>query len=163
MTRLLPHPILTPVLTVVWLLLNNSIEAGHILLGVILGWAIPVLTIRFWPETVAIRKPVTLIRYMAVLLFDIVAANFTVARLILGNPDKLQPVFVKLPLDLTSDLAISLLANSITLTPGTLSARLSEDCSYLLIHALNETDPEALVNTIKQRYERPLKEIFESC
>lgn len=163
MTRLLPHPILTPVLTVIWLLLNNSIDAGHIVLGLILGWAIPVLTIHFWPETVIIRKPLMLIKYTIVLLFDIIMANFTVARLILGNPDRLQPVFVKLPLDLDSDLAISLLANSITLTPGTLSAQLSEDCSYLLVHALNETDPESLIATIKQRYEHPLKEIFESC
>jgi len=163
MTRLLPHPLLTPVLTIIWLLLNNSMDAGHIVLGLILGWTIPVLTIRFWPETVMIRKPLTLIKYSFILLFDIIIANFTVARLILGNPDKLQPVFVKLPLDLNSDLAISLLANSITLTPGTLSAQLSEDSSYLLIHALNETDPEALVATIKQRYESPLKEIFESC
>lgn len=163
MTRLLPHPILTPILAILWLLLNNSMDPGHIVLGLILGWAIPVLTIRFWPEKVVIRKPVALLHYSGVLLFDIVVANFIVARLILGNPDKLQPVFVKLPLDLNSDLAISLLANSITLTPGTLSAQLSDDCSYLLVHALNETDPEAMVATIKQRYERPLKEIFESC
>lgn len=163
MTRLLPHSLLTPVLTVIWLLLNNSIEPGHILLGMVLGWVIPVLTIRFWPETVSIRKPFALFRYFTILLFDIIRANFTVARLILGNPNNLQPIFVKLPLDLTSDLAISLLANSITLTPGTLSAQLADDQSYLLVHALNETDPDQLIATIKQRYEQPLKEIFEPC
>ncbi|SEN39139.1 Na+/H+ antiporter subunit E [Nitrosomonas marina] len=163
MTRLLPHPVLTPVLAIIWLLLNNSINTGQILLGLIFGWAIPVLTIHFWPEAVSIRKPLVLLRYIAVLLYDIIMANFTVARLILGNPDKLHPIFIKVPLDLTSDLAISLLANSITLTPGTLSARLSDDQSYLLVHALNETDPDTLVATIKHRYEHPLKEIFESC
>jgi multicomponent K+:H+ antiporter subunit E len=163
MTRLLPHPLLTPALTGIWLLLNNSIEPGHILLGLLLGWIIPVLTIRFWPDKVVIRKPVVLLRFGFIFLYDIVVANFTVARLILGNPDKLTPAFVKLPLDLTSDIAISLLASSLTLTPGTLSARLSEDRSYLLVHALNETDPDTLIATIKQRYERPLKEIFESC
>lgn len=163
MTRLLPHPLLTPALTGIWLLLNNSIEPGHILLGLLLGWIIPVLTIRFWPDKVVIRKPVVLLRFGFIFLYDIVVANFTVARLILSNPDKLTPAFVKLPLDLTSDIAISLLASSLTLTPGTLSARLSEDRSYLLVHALNETDPDTLIATIKQRYERPLKEIFESC
>lgn len=163
MTRLLPHPLLTPALTGIWLLLNNSIEPGHILLGLLLGWIIPVLTIRFWPDKVAIRKPVVLLRFGFIFLYDIVVANFTVARLILGSPEKLTPAFVKLPLDLTSDIAISLLASSLTLTPGTLSARLSEDHSYLLVHALNETDPDTLIATIKQRYERPLKEIFESC
>ncbi|MDC8445899.1 MAG: Na+/H+ antiporter subunit E [Nitrosomonas sp.] len=163
MTRLLPHPLLTPALTGIWLLLNNSIEPGHILLGLLLGWIIPVLTIRFWPDKVVIRKPAVLLRFGFIFLYDIVVANFTVARLILGSPEKLTPAFVKLPLDLTSDVAISLLASSLTLTPGTLSARLSEDHSYLLVHALNETDPDTLIATIKQRYERPLKEIFESC
>lgn len=163
MTRLLPHPVLAPILTVLWLLLSNSIAPGQIFLGLLLGWAIPVLTIRFWPEAVTIRKPFTLLRYIGILLFDIVAANFTVARLVLGNPRRLNPLFVKLPLDLTTDLAISLLANSITLTPGTVSAHLSADRRYLLVHALNETDPDALIATIKQRYENPLKEIFEKC
>jgi multicomponent K+:H+ antiporter subunit E len=163
MTRLLPHPVLTPILTGLWLLLANSIAPGQIFLGLLLGWAIPVLTIRFWPEAVTIRKPFTLLRYVGILLLDIVVANFTVARLVLGNPHRLKPLFVKLPLDLTTDLAISLLANSITLTPGTVSARLSADRRYLLVHALNETDPDALIATIKQRYENPLKEIFEKC
>ncbi len=163
MTRLLPHPILTPALTGVWLLLNNTIEPGHIVLGLFLGWMIPILTIRFWPETVRIRRPFVLLRFMGVLLFDIIVANFVVARLILGNPNRLQPTFVQLPLDLTSDLAIGLLANSITLTPGTLSAKLSEDRKFLLVHALNETDTKAMVATIKARYERPLKEVFEAC
>ncbi len=163
MTRLLPHPLLTPALTCVWLLMNSTIAPGHILLGLLLGWMIPIVTIRFWPETVRIHKPLVLLRYIAVLLFDIVMANFTVARLILGNPDRLKPAFAHLPLDLTSDLAIGLLANSITLTPGTLSAKLSEDRKFLIVHALNETDPEAMVATIKKRYERPLKEVFETC
>lgn len=163
MSRLLPHPLLTPILTGVWLLLANSIDPGQIVLGMLLGWAIPLLSLRFWPEKVRIYKPLPLMRYIGVLLIDIVLANFTVARLILGNPDRLKPVFVVMPLALTSDLAISLLANSITLTPGTLSARLSPDRKYLLIHALHETDPAELVDTIKSRYEIPLKEIFEAC
>ncbi|SNX59043.1 multisubunit potassium/proton antiporter, PhaE subunit [Nitrosomonas ureae] len=163
MARLLPHPILSPTLTVLWLLLVNSITPGQIVLGLLLGWMIPLLTQRFWPEVVTIRKPFTLLRYIGLLLLDIIMANFTVARLILGDLDRLKPVFIQLPLSVTSDLAISLLANSITLTPGTVSARLSEDRRYLLIHALNEADPDTLIATIKQRYERPLQEIFEQC
>lgn len=162
-SRFLPHPILSPLLTGLWLLLANSISPGQILLGLLLGWIIPLLTLRFWPEAITIRKPFTLVRYIGLLLYDIIIANFTVARLILGNPDRLKPVFIELPLDLTSSLAIGLLANSITLTPGTVSARLSEDRRYLLVHALNENDPDKLIIVIKDRYERPLREIFEQC
>ena len=163
MPRLLPHPILSSTLTGLWLLLVNSITPGQIVLGLLLGWMIPLLTLRFWPEVVTIRKPFTLLWYVGLLLWDIIVANFTVARLILGDLDRLKPVFIQLPLSLTSDLAISLLASSITLTPGTVSARLSEDRRYLLVHALNEADPDTLIATIKQRYERPLQEIFEQC
>lgn len=162
-SRFLPHPILSPLLTGLWLLLANSISPGQVVLGLLLGWAIPLLTLRFWPEAITIHKPFTLVRYIGLLLYDIIIANFTVARLILGNPDRLKPVFIELPLDLTSSLAIGLLANSITLTPGTVSARLSEDRRYLLVHALNENDPDNLIVIIKNRYERPLREIFEQC
>lgn len=162
-SRFLPHPILSPLLAGLWLLLANSISPGQIVLGLLLGWAIPLLTLRFWPETITIRKPFTLVRYIGLLLYDIIIANFTVARLILGNPDRLKPVFIELPLDLTSSLAIGLLANSITLTPGTVSACLSEDRRYLLVHALNENDPDNMIAIIKNRYERPLREIFEQC
>ena len=163
MRRLLPHPLLTPALAAVWLLLVNSTAPGHIVLGLLLGWAIPFFTQRFWPDRVHIRKPLTLLRFLAVVLLDIVLANLTVARLILGRPERLRPAFVVLPLELTSDIAISLLANTITLTPGTVSALLSPDRKYLLVHALDVADADELVATIKRRYETPLKEVFEAC
>ena len=162
MRRLFPHPVLTVVLAVIWVLLANQFTAGHTLLGLLFGWGIPLFTRHFWPEPVRITRPLILLRYLGVVLFDIVVANLTVARLILGRPKNLQPKFVELPLDLQTDLAISMLANTITLTPGTLSARLSDDRRCLIVHALHETDSEALIKTIKQRYEAPLKEIFES-
>jgi multisubunit Na+/H+ antiporter MnhE subunit len=49
-SRLLPHPLLTPILALIWLLLANSLSPGHILLGLLLGWSIPVFTLRFWPD-----------------------------------------------------------------------------------------------------------------
>lgn len=163
MHRLLPHPALTLALAGIWLLLANSAAPGQILLGLLLGWIIPFFTLRFWPEAVRIRRPFTLLRFIAVVLLDIVLANFTVARLILGRPERLRPAFVTVPLDLHTDLAISLLANTICLTPGTVSALLSQDRASLLIHALDVTDTDALVVTIKQRYEIPIKEVFEGC
>jgi multicomponent K+:H+ antiporter subunit E len=150
-------------LTVVWLLLVNSLASGQIVLGLLLGWAIPLFTLRFWPETPRISRPFTLLRFTIRLLGDIVAANLTVARLILGRPERLRPAFIIVPLALKSDLAISLLANTICLTPGTVSSRLSLDRKHLLVHTLDTADPEWLVATIKSRYEAPLQEIFERC
>ncbi|MEW5893887.1 MAG: Na+/H+ antiporter subunit E [Pseudomonadota bacterium] len=159
--RLLPHPLLTPALALIWLLLVNRFTLGHIVLGLFLSWLIPLFTLRFWPEAVRIQRPLTLMRFIAVVLYDIVVANLIVARRILGRPEALRPAFVSVPLDLKSDLAISLLANTICLTPGTLSARLAQDRTHLLVHGLHVPDPAQLVADIKQRYEAPLKEVFE--
>ena len=161
--RLLPHPLLTLVLVGIWLLLNNTVAPGHIVLGLILGWAIPMFTLRFWPESVCISKPLLLLRFVAVVLWDIVVANLTVAWLIVGRPQSLRPAFLAVPLALKSDLAIGLLANTICLTPGTVSAQLSEDRRFLLVHALDAADGDAVIADIKRRYEMPLKEVFESC
>lgn len=161
--RHLPHPLLTPILAAVWLLLNNSLAPGHVVLGLLLGWAIPWFTLRFWPERVRIRRPMKLLRFVAVVLYDIAVANLIVARRILGRPERLRPAFVTLPLDLKSDLAISLLANTICLTPGTVSARLAPDRGSLLVHGLHVPDAAELVASIKARYEAPLKEVFEAC
>ncbi len=161
--RLLPHPLLTPILAVVWLLLSNSVAPGHILLGLILGWLIPLFTLRFWPETVRVHKPWALARFLGVVLMDIVLANMSVARRILGSPSRLQPAFIPFPLALESDLAISFLANTICLTPGTVSAQLSPDRRTLIIHALDAPDPDGVRQEIRDRYESPLKEIFEAC
>lgn len=163
MARLLPHPLLTLALAAVWLLLNNSAAVGQIVLGLLLGWAIPLLTRSFWPQRAVIRHPGVLLRFAAVVLADIVLANLAVAGRILAGQARLQPAFVEVPLDLTGELAISLLANTICLTPGTVSARLSEDRRVLLVHALHAPDPQAVRDTIKSRYEAPLKEVFESC
>jgi len=163
MRRWLPHPILTPSLALLWLLLVNSATPGQIALGLVLGWGIPFFTSRFWPEHVRIQKPLTLLRFVGVVLWDIVMANLVVARLILGRPQALRPAFVAVPLDLRTDLAISLLASTITLTPGTLSALLTADRKTLLVHALDVADSAELVASIKQRYEQPLKEVFEAC
>jgi len=161
--RLLPHPLLTPTLAVIWLLLNNSLAPGQIILGTLLGWLIPLFTLRFWPESVRIQKPWVLMRFLLVVLVDIFLANMVVAIRILGSPQRLQPAFFELPLALKSDLAISLLANTICLTPGTVSAYLSPDRRTLLVHALDAPDPDAIRDEIKARYEAPLKEVFESC
>lgn len=160
--RLLPHPLLTPALAVIWLLLVNDFSFGHIVLGLLLGWLIPMFTRRFWPEQVTVHRPAALLRFIGVVLYDIVVANMSVARLILGRPEELRPAFVVVPLALRTELAISLLANVISLTPGTVSSRLSPDRRSLLVHALDVDDSEALIVSIQQRYEAPLKEVFES-
>lgn len=161
MKRLLPHPLLSFTLLLLWLLLNNSFSAGHIVLGSLLALALPLLTHAFWPEAVRVRNPMTLLRFVWRVLGDILLANVIVARRILGAPHKLQPGFMRVPLDIRSPLGISLLANTICLTPGTVSCDLSADGRSLLVHALHVEDIKAEIAQIKARYEQPLHEVFD--
>jgi multicomponent K+:H+ antiporter subunit E len=161
MRRFLPHPLLTLTLAILWLLLVNQLSAGHIVLGALLGWLIPFATSSFWPERIRIRHPLTLLSFLLVFVYDIVRGSFLVAWLILKGPKRLRPAFVEVPLALETDLAISLLANTISLTPGTVSASLSADKRTLIVHTLDTDDTAALIAEIKQRYETPLKQIFE--
>lgn len=161
MRRLFPHPLLTVLLVGLWLLLVNELSAGHFVLGVFLGWVIPFLTRDFWPEHVAIHTPLRLIRFLGIFVWDILIGSLQVSWLILKGPRHVRPAFVTVPLRLKTDFAISLLANTISLTPGTVSARLSADKTRLLVHTLDTDDAAALVATIQTRYEAPIRAIFE--
>jgi len=158
---LLPHPFLTLLLTVVWILLQNKFSAGMLVFGLILGIVIPVLTARWWTDRPQGIRPLRMIAYVILVLWDIIIANIQVARLALTKSNaRLLPACVVVPLVLKEPEAITILAGTITLTPGTVSADLSDNGRYLLVHALDATDPDAVRDEIKDRYERRLKEIF---
>ena len=158
---LVPHPLLTLLILVVWILLNG-VSWGAGVLGLVLGIAIPRLTSAYWPDRPRIGSPLTIIEYAVIVLWDIVVANFQVAYLILfRRGDSLRSRFVTVPLDLRTPEAITALAGTITMTPGTVSADLSADGRALLVHCLETDDPEATVATIKSRYETRLQRIFE--
>lgn len=161
MRALLPHPLLSLTLTLVWLALANEISLGALVLGLIIGVLVPIGTAAFWPDRPRVRRPLKIVEYALIVLYDIVMANLQVARLILFVPnDQLRSRYVTIPLTLTSPEAITVLAGTITMTPGTLSAELCADGRALLVHGLDVPDPDALVAEIKTRYEARLMEIF---
>jgi len=147
-------------LFVVWLLLTNNFSVGNILLATFLAWGIPFLISGLQSETSRVKKPLKAAQYLFILLWDIIISNVVVARQVLGNTHHLQPGFLAIPLDLTDPLPITLLASTISLTPGTVSTEVSADLKTLYVHALNVDDEQALILGIKQRYESRLKEIF---
>jgi multicomponent K+:H+ antiporter subunit E len=160
--RFLPHPLLTCILALVWVLLVNDFSFANFVFGLLLGLAVAKLTGAYWPSRPKIRNPLAILEYAAVVLWDIVVSNVQVAYLILfRRGDSLKSTFISVPLVLTSPEAIATLAGTITLTPGTVSADLSADGRSLLVHCLNTDDPEGTISTIKSRYESRLARIFE--
>lgn len=162
MRKFLPHPWLSLLLAIAWLLMLNSLSAGGVAMAVLLGLAIPAFIAPFWPGRLKVRHGWPMVEYFLIVLWDITLANFHVARLVLfcRNRD-LRPCWMAVPLDLETPEAISVLAATITLTPGTVSADLSTDRRYLLVHALDTGDPDAEIAQIKARYEERLKRIFQ--
>lgn len=160
--KLLPHPLLTLLLTIVWQLLVNHVSLNSLLFGLFLGLVIPFITRVYWPDQPTLRKPLKIAEYFLIVLHDIVVANIIVAKLILFHRNEdLKPAWINVPLDLRTPEAITVLAGTITLTPGTVSSDLSDHGHSLLVHCLNAPDPDAVRDEIKHRYERRLKEIFE--
>jgi len=160
-SRLFPHPVMSVLLLLIWLITNQTLDPAHIVLGALIGFAIPFATRALWPERLHFVRPLRFLRLLGLVLADIVIANVQVALLILGPQSRLRPAFFTVPLTLTNPYAISALASIITLTPGTVSADLSPDRRTLLVHALDIDDVPAMVAHIKARYEAPLLEIMQ--
>lgn len=158
--RFLPMPFHSLMLFVIWLLMNNSISPGHIVLALFFAISIPLLVNGMRNEQPKIRRPWLALRYVLLVLKDILVANIQVAILVLGPVRKLRPGFVAVPLDVTSDVGITVLASTVSLTPGTVSVEVSENKQWLYVHALHLDNEQALIDDIKQRYERPIKEIL---
>ena len=159
--RLLPHPILALMIVLVWMLLINEISFGGLLVGVVVALVVPQLTGPFWPNRPQIRFGWPLLEYLGIVLWDIVMANFQVAWLILfRRAAELRSHWLVIPLEIRSPEAITTLAGTISLTPGTVSADISADGKALLVHALDVADAGAEVERIKRRYEARLVRIF---
>lgn len=158
---LVPHPFVTLILAVVWTLLQNEVSAGMVVFGIILGIIIPWATSIWWPDTPQGFRLGKMMSYAVIVLWDIMVANVQVAWIVLTKPNsKLQPAWIVVPLDLVQPEAITILAGTITLTPGTVSADLSDQGHSLLVHVLDTDDPDGVRDEIKARYEARLKEIF---
>jgi multicomponent K+:H+ antiporter subunit E len=159
--RLLPHPALSAMLVVVWMLLLNSLSWGGLVLAVVFAVAIPLITSRFWPGNPRMRFGPPLWGYVAIVLWDIMVANFQVAWIILFRRNRdLRSRWLVIPTELRSPEAITAFAATISLTPGTVSTDISADGRALLVHILDTADPDAEIARIKSRYEARLLRIF---
>ncbi|MFV0492759.1 MAG: Na+/H+ antiporter subunit E [Pseudorhodobacter sp.] len=160
--RLFPHPYVSVLLIVVWMLLVNEAKLGSLIFAIILGIIIPKITAPYWPNSPKISNPLAIAGYLMIVIYDIIKSNFIVAGIVLFKPrSQLRPAWVPVPLDIRKPEAITVLAGTITMTPGTLTADMSADGRTLLVHCLHAPDPSGVSDEIKNRYESRLKRIFE--
>ncbi|SBT08674.1 Cation antiporter [Candidatus Accumulibacter aalborgensis] len=160
MRRFFPRPLLSLTVLLLWVVITNAASLGLLLFGGLLALAVPLVTRPFWPDPPRLVRPWPALRFLGIFALDIVTANWRVARLVIGPLHRLSPAFVEVPLDLRDPFVATLLASVVSLTPGTVSIDVDRQRWILLVHALDAPDPQALVREIKDRYEKPLKEIF---
>lgn len=163
MKRLLPSPWMSLTLLLFWLLLNQTLDPAHLLLGAVLAIVVPLKTRSLQPLPFPrIYKPFKLLRLLAMSLVEIVRSCINVSWLILFSPkDKLNSQFIKIPLDMHNAYGLALLSCLINSTPGTVWVEILQENHVLVLHVFDLHDEQWWIETIKTQYEQPLMEIFE--
>lgn len=158
--RILPHPFVSVIVAMSWLMLNHSAESFDFVVAISLGLIIPKLIQPFIIHTPNIHWK-SAIQLFFVVLWDIVISNIKVAKQVLGPTKNLTPKWFRVPLETDHEHVNTLLAMIITTTPGTVSAGIDQERGDILVHALSCDDVDAEIQAIKARYEVPLIEIFD--
>ncbi len=153
--------LLNVLLAIAWSALTGQFTPLDLAFGFVLGYGILwVLRRQLRGERYFVKAP-QIVRFVVYVLWEIILANINVARVVLLTPkEQIKPGIVAIPLDIRSDAEITMLANLITLTPGTLSLDVADDRSCLYVHAIDIGDPEQFRRGIKDGFERLVYEVF---
>ncbi len=161
MTRILPYPFLSAFLLGMWLLLNQSLSPGQLLLGCMVGIAGGLAISTLQIPTGRVRSPLAMVRLAFIVLFDIIRSNVAVTRIVLSPNRTAKSGFLTVDLDLRNEYALAILACMLTSTPGTVWVNFDSRKGVLLLHVLDLVDEQTWIDLIKTRYERLLMEVFE--
>ena len=158
---MIPHPLLSLALLLMWLLLNDF-TLGHLLLGSVVaifgGWAMASLR----PDKPKMKKWYLLPKLFLIVFVDIIRSNLAVALLMIsGKRRKQTSGFITVPLEIEHPTALAIMAVILTSTPGSAWLAYDERRKTVLIHVLDLIDEEQWIENIKHRYERLLLEIIE--
>jgi len=157
-TAWIRHPLYAGVLAVMWMVLQRRLMLADLAIGYAVALVVIWVCRDFWTERVRLRRPLGMLQLLIVFLREIVVASLQVAWIIVQPRMPVRPAFIVVPLTLTDDLQITMLANLITLTPGTLTLDVAPDRSALYVHCLAAPDPDAMRAQIVEMFERPLGE-----
>ncbi|MCC5918273.1 MAG: Na+/H+ antiporter subunit E [Cryomorphaceae bacterium] len=147
-------------LTLVWVALTGKFEVSNFLFGFALNFGVLYVISRGNSDLKYFQRVPKTIGFLIFFIKELIKANLQVAYDVVTPRDYMKPGIIGVPLDAKSDLEITLLANFITMTPGTLSLDVSTDKKTLYIHAMYVEDKEAFIRGIKDGFERRLLEIM---
>jgi multicomponent Na+:H+ antiporter subunit E len=153
--------LLNILLALAWAALLGEFTQTNFLAGFVLGYITLWIMQYVMSSSSYFIKVKHIITFISYFLWELIQANVRVAYSVLAPFDSMRPGVVAIPLDIKSDLQITLLANLITLTPGTLSLDVSDDRRVLYVHAMHVHDLEQFKKTIKEGFERKVREVSE--
>jgi len=146
------------VLALVWVALTGSFTGANLLLGFVLGYAILGLALSDQPGVAKyVGKVPKFIGFVGFFLWELLVSNLKVAYDVLTPTHHMRPAVIAMPLDAKSDGEITIVANLISLTPGTLSLDVSSDKKVLYIHVMYLTDRDEAIQSIKALEARALE------
>lgn len=162
MSRLVPHPLLSLAILVMWLLLTQF-SAGHLVLGSLIAGIAGLALATLHPEGPRLRRWDLIARLVGIVSIDIIRSNIAVAWLIAtgGRRGARRSEFIEIPLELRNQSALAILAIILTATPGTAWLEYKPSKGILLLHVFDLVDETTWRDLIKNRYEALLLEIFE--
>jgi len=155
------HFFLNLSLAFVWCLLQNELSLQQFLIGYVIGAGIMLFFIRVFHDESYFRKVGVGFRLLVFFIKELLVANWAVTKLVLSPRRQVRAGIIAYPLDLRNDILITLLANMITLTPGTLSVEVAPDRHFLFIHILDIADIEEEKRKIKDGFERYLQRLAQ--
>lgn len=148
-------------LALAWVALTGELSPVNFFFGFGLGYLLLWLGRgHFGSEQYLVKVP-RVLGLLAFFTWEVIVANIRVAISVLSPLQRLRPGIVAIPLEVKTDAEITLLANLITLTPGTMSLDISSDRRVLYVHAMHLEDPEQFRRDTKQGFERRIREVFE--
>lgn len=147
-------------LAVAWVLLSGRPTLDAFMGGYLIGFLVLRLVQGRRPSGY-VRRTTAAVLFLFYVAWQVVLANLRLLLFYFSPNSRMRPGIVRVPLDLRTPAAITLLANVITLTPGTLTLEVSADSGFLYVHAIDVPSPEALRQEIKRGFERRIAEVME--
>lgn len=144
------------IIAVMWMFLSESYTAPSFITGYLLGIFLLLLLNRFIPDTFYLRRVFKIAGLIWLFIKELISSNFEIVKLVYKKNPEFEPGIFALPIELTTNWEITLLANLISLTPGTLSVAVSHDNTHLYIHAMNIDDIGETVSSIKNSFEKAI-------
>jgi multicomponent Na+:H+ antiporter subunit E len=147
-------------LALVWVAMTGQFEVASFVVGFVIAYVVLYLSQRVVGHSSYFVKSVRSVRFAGFYFFEVVRSNIRVAVDVVSPVSRARPGVVAVPLDATSDAEITLLANLITMTPGSLSVDVSDDRSVIYVHSMFIGDPEDFRRVIKDDFERRVLELL---